>query len=290
MNFYVLEGSRAKAQVLALTLDADSQEALSAMMAGLVEEVQAADHVEFEHGYKSDDGEVVSLTPFELSGPLAVLTNAADAAVLPALDAESINEADVRAIAAVEWAGNVPAFVAFQRVESRYALRKEPWRLMYADGRFVRDERPGLEIAERVDAVLAGNALDVVSWPKAHSILDLTPWMRQATVGEMEDFFKHKKLRLAEGFNSDALADTVIRRKVASIVDRKLLDKCSVQSLRTYAAKFDVELKISKGRIVLPSTKKEFKAVLALLDEDLLSFDPTGERWLVNSKRRASTQ
>lgn len=290
MNFYVLEGSRARALVLSLTLDAESQEALSAMMAGLVEGVQAADHVEFEHGYKSDDGEIVSLSPFELSGALAVLTNAADAAVLPALNAASINEADVRAIAAVEWTGNVPAFIAFQRVESRYVLKKEPWRLMFADGRFVRDERPGLEIAERVDAVLAGNTLDVVSWPKAHSILDLTQWMRQATVGEMEDFFKHKKLGLAEDFNADALADTVVRRKVASIADRKLLDKCSVQSLRAYAAEFDVELKISKGRIVLPSTKKEFKAVLALLDEDLLSFDPTGERWLVNSKRRASTQ
>lgn len=292
MNFYVLTGSRASARLLALTLDADSQEALSAMMAGLVGDVEAADHVAFEHGYKSDDGEIVSLSPFELSGPLAVLTNAADAAVLPALNAADINEADVRAIVAVEWTGNVPAVIAFQRVESRYVLKKEPWRwrLMFADGRFVRDERPGLEVAKRVDAVLVGNTLDVVSWPKAHSILDLTPWMRQATVDEMEDFFKHKKLSLAEGFNSDALADTVVRRKVASIADRKLLDKCSVQSLRAYAAEFDVELKISKGRIVLPSTKKEFKAVLALLDEDLLSFDPTGERWLVNSKRRASTQ
>jgi hypothetical protein len=111
--------------------------------------------------------------------------------------------------------------------------------------------------------------------------------MREATVTEMQAFFKHKKLAFVDGFEPEALADTAVRRKVASISDRKVLDKCSVQTLRQYAAKFGVELKVSKGRIVLPSTKNEFKAVLGLLDEDLLSFEPTDERWVVNSKRRA---
>ena len=67
-----------------------------------------------------------------------------------------------------------PRFIAFQRVESRYVLKREPWRLIFAEGRFVRDERPGLEIAERVDAVLEDDTLYVVSWPKAHSVLDLS--------------------------------------------------------------------------------------------------------------------
>ena len=43
------------------------------------------------------------------------------------------------------------------------------------------------------------------------------------------------------------------------------------------------------GKIVLPADKKLFKNVLSLLDEDLLLFAPTGEHWLVNSKRRVAS-
>jgi hypothetical protein len=287
MNFYVLAGSRGNPTVLALTLDNEAQDALSGMLTPLINALRTADHVDFDAGYKADEGEIVAVSPYELPAGLSVLLNAADAAALPALDPANIDEVGVRAIAAVEWNGIPPRFIAFQRVESRYVLKREPWRLMFAEGRFVRDQRPGLEIAQRVDAVLEDDMLYVASWPKAHSILDLSMWMREATVYEMEKFFKHKKLAFADGFDSEALADTAVRRKVASITASKVLDKCSVQSLRQYAAKFGLSLKISKGKIVLPTQKKDFKAVLGLFDEDLLSFEPTDEQWVVNSKRRA---
>jgi hypothetical protein len=287
MNFYVLAGTRANPTVLALTLDNEAQSALTAMITGLVEAVRAADHIQFDAGYRADEGEIVTLSPFELTGTLSVLSSAADASVVPSLNAANINEGSVRAIAAVEWVGNEPGFIAFQRIESRYVLKREPWRLMFAEGRFVRDARPGLEIAERVDAVLEDDTLYVVSWPKAHSTLDLSMRVREATVCELEAFFKHEKLAVVDGLSAEALADTPVRRKVASITDRQVLDKCSVQSLQQYAAKFGVDLKVSNGRIVLPCHKKKFKAVLGLLDEDLLSFEPTDERWVVNSKRRA---
>ncbi|HKF65056.1 MAG TPA: Kiwa anti-phage protein KwaB-like domain-containing protein [Vicinamibacterales bacterium] len=286
MNFYVLAGTRTSPTLLALTLDNEAQTALTVMMTGLVQAIRAGDHVEFEPGYRPGEGEIVTLSSFELSGGLSILGNASDAAVLHAFDPAGVDDVGLRAIAAIEWGGNQPAFIAFQRIEPRYVLKRERWRLMFADGRFVRDERPGLEIAERVDALLEGRTLYAVSWPRAHATLDLTMWMREATVVEMREFVEHKKVTLADGFDAEALADTAVRRKIASITDRKLLDKCSVQTLRQYAVNFGLDLKVSKGRIVLPSAKKDFKAVLGLLDEDLLSFEPTSERWVANSKRR----
>ena len=286
MNFYVLAGTRTSPTLLALTLDNQAQTALTVMVTGLVQTIRTGDHVEFEAGYRPGDGEIVTLSPFELSGGLSILGNASDAAVLHALDPAGMNDVGLRAIAAVEWEGNQPAFIAFQRIEPRYVLKQERWRLMFADGRFVRDERPGLEIAERVDALLEGRTLYAVSWPRAHATLDLTMWMREATVVEMREFVQHKKVTLAHSFDAETLADTAVRRKIASITDRKLVDKCSVQTLRQYAVNFGLDLKVSKGRIVLPSAKKDFKAVLGLLDEDLLSFEPTSERWVANSKRR----
>jgi len=286
MNFYVLAGTRTTPTLLALTLDKEAQTALTVMMTRLVQTIRTGDHVEFEAGYRPGDGEIVTLSPFELSGGLSPLGNASDAAILHTLDAAGMDDVSLRAIAAIEWKSNQPAFIAFQRIEPRYVLTQERWRLMFADGRFVRDQRPGLEIAERVDALLEGHTLYAASWPRAHAILDLTTWMREATVVEMREFVEHKKLTLADSFDAATLADTAVRRKIASITDRKLLDKCSVQTLRQYAVNFGLDLKVSKGRIVLPSAKKDFKAVLGLLDEDLLSFEPTCERWVANSKRR----
>jgi hypothetical protein len=82
------------------------------------------------------------------------------------------------------------------------------------------------------------------------------------------------------------VADTWVRRKIASITQNGILNRTTPQVLRRYAAKFDLEVQVENGKIVLPAAKKKFRRVLNLLDEDLLSFEPTDERWVVNSKRR----
>jgi hypothetical protein len=157
---------------------------------------------------------------------------------------------------------------------------------MIADGRFVRDDRPGLEIAERLDALFERDTLYVVSWPLAHALLNLAEYMRVATLAEAEVFLQHAKLSVETGFDPAAVADTAVRRRIASIQARNVLGRCSVTKLRAYAARFDVQVKVTNGRIVLPADKKAFKEVLDLLDENLLEFEPTNERWVVNSKRR----
>jgi hypothetical protein len=288
MNFYVLAGTSTNHSVFSLVLDNDAQNALSSMFQPLVDSIRTGEHVSFDPGYRPDEGEIVTVSPYSLPKTLSALQESTDAAALKSLNAEDIDTARIRGIAAVDWNGTQSRLIAFQRIESRYVLKREPWRLMLAKGRFVIDDRPGLEIAERVDAVVEGETLYVASWPRAHSVLDLSFWAREATVAEMEAFFGHKKLALADGFDPKALADSVVRRKITSIGMSKVLERCSPQNLRRYASKFGVPLQVSNGRIVLPSEKKEFKAVLGLLDEDLLSFEPTDERWVVNSKRRVT--
>jgi len=289
MNFYALVGSRTNQAVLSITLDSDAQVELSSMFERVLKDISAGDHVTFDPGYRADENEVITVSPYNSPASLSPLLSSEAAAGLPPIRANDIENAQLRAVAAVDWNGTQPRFIALQRLESRYVLKRETWRLMLARGRFVRDDRPGLEIAERIDAVVRDGTLYVVSWPRAHAILDLSAWTREATVSEMQAFFQHKKLALGDGFDPEALADSVIRRKITSIQASKVLEKCTVQSLQKYASKFGVSLTVSKGKIILPSTKKEFKAVLGLLDEDLLSFEPTNEHWVVNSKRRVAS-
>jgi hypothetical protein len=160
---------------------------------------------------------------------------------------------------------------------------------MLAGGRFVRDERPGIEITERVDAVLEGSMLYISSWSRAHSVLDLSAWFREATMAEAVDFLKHKKFSTAKGFDVAAVADTWVRRKISSISENGLLERANLPVLRKYAAKFNVNVEVVKGKIAVPTDKKLFKSLLSLLDQDLLSFEPTDEHWVVNSKRRVSS-
>jgi hypothetical protein len=90
-------------------------------------------------------------------------------------------DSTVRGLIGVEWKGDTPRRTVFQRLDARYVLRRQSRRLMLAGGRFVRDERPGIEIPERVDAVLEGSMLYVSSWSRAHAVLELSAWSREST-------------------------------------------------------------------------------------------------------------
>ena len=162
----------------------------------------------------------------------------------------------VRGLAAVDWKGTIPRVIAFQRIDSGYVLRRERRRLMLAGGRFVRDNRVGIEVAERVDAVLKATTLYVTNWSRAHAVLDLSVWIREATRSETETFVQHKAFALAAGFDVSKLVDTWVRRKVASISQNGIMERSTPRALREYTAKFDLSVDVKKNKIVLPADKK----------------------------------
>lgn len=72
MNFYVLTGQGAKAAVLAVTLDKAAQDDLTGMFKRLADAIVEGDHVAFDPGYRADEGEVVTLSSYELSSGLSL--------------------------------------------------------------------------------------------------------------------------------------------------------------------------------------------------------------------------
>ena len=288
MNFFVVSGHGAGASVLALILDKAAQEELTAMFTQLAHEIVASDHVPFDPGYRADDGEVVTIAPYTWPSLLAALASATTAAELRAVTAADITNGSVRGVIGVTWRAGAAHRVVVQRLESKYLLRPEGRRFMLAGNRFVRDDRTGLEIPERADAVLEGATLYIAAWPRAHSVLDLSNWTREATMAEAEEFLKDGRFSLPAHFDVSKVIDSVVRRKITSISENGVLDRASPPVLREYAARFNIAIEVDDGRIVLPAEKKQFKAVLSLLDQDLLLFEPTDEHWIVNSKRRPS--
>jgi hypothetical protein len=288
MNFYAILGHRPNTSVLTVILDKAAQDDLTAMFKRLTDEIVAGDHVPFDPGYHADQGEIVTISPYTLPAALVSLKSVTAAAGLPALTGRDVVDAAVRGIVGVEWKGGAAHRLVVQRLESRYVLKPESRRFMLAGKRFVRDARAGVEIPERVDAVVEGSTLYISSWIRAHAVLDLSNWARQATVAEAEAFLKHERFSLPDDFVLAEVIDATVRRKMSSISDNDVLDRATPTVLQKYAATFNVPIDVVKGKIVLPAGKKQFKTVLSLLDQDFLLFEPTDERWIVNSKRRPS--
>jgi len=174
MNFYVLRGTRADTAVLKLVLDKTAQGDLSQMLGSRATEMATGEHTKFASGYRPDEDEIISLSPYALPEMLTVLTDAECAAALPEIKHSDLEEGQVRAVVGVDWKGQHAQAIAFQRIDSRYLLRQERWRFVLAGGRLVHDDRVGIQIAERVDAAYVGNTLYISSWPRAHSVLDLS--------------------------------------------------------------------------------------------------------------------
>ena len=244
MNFYALIGHGAKAAVLAVTLDKNAQNDLTAMFKRLADTIVDGDHVAFDPGYRADEGEIVTISLYELPSALSLLGAASIAANLPAVTEADMTAGAVRGVIGVDWKGDTPRRTVFQRLDSRYVLRRQGWRLMLAGGRFVRDERPGIEVAERVDAVLESSTLYISSWNRAHAVLDLSAWVREATMAEAVEFIKHKRFSTATGFDLAAVTDSMVRRKITSISENGLLERANLPVLQKYAAQFNVTIEI----------------------------------------------
>lgn len=288
MNFFALRGARESATLLAFTLDKPSQAQLGQLLQPLAERIAASDRVRFDPGYSASAGEIVEISPYQLPAAFAVLADPSAVAGIPPLREEHVTQGGIRGLVAAEWTGNRLQFLAFQRLDAHFLLKPEAWRLMFAGGRFVRDDRAGVEVSDRVDGLFLDGSLLVESWSRTHAMLDLSAWMREATLSEAQEFVTNTRFTRETGFDLGVVSDSWTRRKIASISASGVLHRCKPAVLRAYAAKFELSLELSKGKIILPADKKRFKEVLSLLDEDYLAFEPTGERWVVNSKRRAT--
>jgi hypothetical protein len=85
-------------------------------------------------------------------------------------------------------------------------------------------------------------------------------------------------------------ADQVTRRKVSSLLHRGVLDRVDARRTASRATDFSVEVELrqvdGKDRVWLPSERKELKALVNLLDENLFASPLTGDQFEASGKPR----
>ncbi|ELY4662235.1 DUF4868 domain-containing protein [Cronobacter muytjensii] len=161
--------------------------------------------------------------------------------------------------------------------------------LVGAANTFSKAEKVGFNIDDKLVALIKENKLYFRSFFKLRSIFDMTVYFQEATDEDLALFSSNAAFSIPEGLDLNAIADTPIRNKITLINKSGILDADLLPALKLAAEKIGFPLKINNGdnqeRIELPQTKKEIKALLDFLDEDIFTSEISQKVFKSNSKR-----
>jgi hypothetical protein len=287
-NLYAALGFKSQPTLRLINLDDASQVDIRAKFESSIADLDAADVEDFEAGYSADPGVATRIENYELPAGFQQLLKASTATALPELNPSEVEEAGLRALIGVRWNGVKPAFIAVQRVDARHVLSPHKMWFGFVEGdTFTRLTQPAFQVPEDVDAVYQDGTLLIRNWIRTDAVLDLSAWNRMASFEETDTFLNDGPFEVPADFSLEVCADQVVRRKVAGILASKVLDNCTVKQLQTYATKCGISFAVRKRRIVVPTNKRDFKALISYLNQDMLFFPPTDEMWITNSKKLA---
>lgn len=161
--------------------------------------------------------------------------------------------------------------------------------LVGAANTFSKAEKVGFNIDEKLVAVIKGNKIYFRSFFKLRSIFDMGSYFQEATDQDLALFASNAAFEVPPGFNLNVIADTPIRNKITLINKSGILDAQLLPTLKSAAGKIGFPLKttLTHGleKIEMPQTKKEIKALLDFLDEDIFTSEITQKIFKSNSKR-----
>lgn len=241
--------------------------------------------VSFYAGYKPSYDECFELNNFINSAPLidAVTRDTA----IPQWDPKVIGLEHIKAL----FMGIDPtndSIIAVQTFNKSQILDISK-SLFLSENTFTMAASDGFNIDDKVTAIIDGDTIRFKSFHKLRSIFNMDSYFTEATDQDLENFSKHMKFNLPQGFDLKVVADTVIRNKITLINTSGILDNESIPKLKMAAQKINFQLDtIGSGateKIVMPQGKKEIKKLLEFLDEDIFTSELSQKIYKSNSKR-----
>lgn len=142
---------------------------------------------------------------------------------------------------------------------------------------------------DKLVAIIKKDKIYFRSFFKLRSIFDMTVYFQEATDQDLALFSNNAAFSVPEGLDLSVIADTPIRNKITLINKSGILDAELLPVLKSAAKKIGFPLKINnvggQERIEMPQTKKEIKALLDFLDEDIFTSEISQKVFKSNSKR-----
>ncbi len=249
--------------------------------------VNNVDEIEFNAGYTPEAHERFRLSDYQppdwlskedsqSAGDLDAITN--DDALLDA----------TRGLVAFARDDDGAEVVLFQNFSRSHVIR--PGRFLFLQNNtYETTERPGLTLDTKLSAVYhpADQRLLFHSFRTVNTFLPLAEFYEEASEQQIREILGHKLLAAED---ADALAvdsNQWFRKRFAMLRDSGVLENYSAKQIQARSKGYDVEVRVSKGAIVVPAERVAAKKLLQFLNEELFRGAITETLYETNSKREA---
>ena len=243
--------------------------------------------IPFDGSYKPNDDETLSISNFVL--PDSITDAIRNPLRLQPLVYDKDAEPDIRAIFIGERTetGTSESFtVAFQRFRRDQYLSTKKFSLYFDNNTFRRESRWGIAISDNIDCLFTHTELQFLSYFYARQIFDLSEYYRSATDSEVQNFSSNGVLNIEDSGQFQTMADTWIRRKIATINDSGVLQNNSANKIKKLAQRCGLDISIENGKLMIPADKKKLKEILGFLDDEVYKGAFSEETYITNSKRK----
>lgn len=243
--------------------------------------------IDFNAGYQPEEHERFRLREYDLPDWLA----AENSQTVPDLDPISNNETLVDAIkGVVAFARDDEGeeLMLFQNFSRSHVIR--PGRFLFLrNNTYETTQHPGLTLDGKLSAVYASanGKLLFQNFRTVNTFLPLADFYEEASEQQIREVLNHDLLAPED---PDALATGAnqwFRKRFAMLRDSGVLDQHSARLIKQRSNGHDVDIHISKGRIVFPADRPAAKKLLQFLNEELFRGPITETLYETNSKREA---
>jgi hypothetical protein len=246
--------------------------------------------IPFDGNYKPLEDEYLSIGNFQLCEEIKDAVR--NPLGIPPYCAENESFPEIKAIfiGNRENVGEGERFViAFQRFRKEQYISPIKWFNLFFDNNvFVQEKRFGISISDTVDCFFDETELQFASYFFARQIFDLSNYYRMATDQEVLRFSNSDKLTVSDISSFQNLANSWVRRKIASVNDSGILENYTAVKIKSLAKATGIDIAVENKRIVIPTEKETLKVILGFLDEEAYRGPFSQMTYLANSKRKVS--
>ncbi|SAI26198.1 Uncharacterised protein [Bordetella ansorpii] len=286
MSLFALT-SLPESRIVRLVLTAALQKEIHDLFAEQLEAFEAGivDTIAFDGRYTPDEGELLAIGGFHEAG--ALRDAVANPVSVEAYDPDRHGLDSVRAV--FTGLGKRGAErVLIQRFERRRLIASRGLAIFYSGNTFRKMEQAGLTLDTKLLAVLDGDTLRFQSFHFLRQVFDLSEQYNEATNEDVQRFATHAKIAVEDAGTFQEGAGSLVRKKIALILQSGVLENFSTQQIAAAAQEFGVPVEMdARQRIVLPENKTALRRLLRFLDEDYYESPISRTRYVSNSKRVA---
>lgn len=174
----------------------------------------------------------------------------------------------------------VQRFTSQQVLERRFALLQQ-------GNAFRRLTEPAFALDNSLACIIEGGKVKFKSQHKLRSIINMLDIYREATDQEVQAFASHASLHVADPAAFVAITNQVSRKLIHAISNNGTLDTYTPVQIQSAAQQTNLQIGLQNGRIVMPTTHSEIKALLQFLNESRYSGPLSGQAFVTNSQRPA---